>query len=77
MAVDRLTETITRNAAVLEGQPYIIGTDITVMKVLDLLADGIFPQEIVTQKYYPNLKLDQVYTCIAFASHALKAIKWT
>ena len=76
MAIDRLTETITRNPAVHEGQPYVIGADITVVQVLDLLADGVFPQEIVTKKYYPNLTLEQVYTCIAFASHALKAVKW-
>jgi uncharacterized protein (DUF433 family) len=77
MAVDRLTETITRNPSVLEGQPYVIGTEVTVVQVLDLLADGVFPQEIVTEKYLPNLTLEQVYTCVAFASHALKAIKWT
>lgn len=77
MAVDRLTETITRSAAVHEGQPYVMGTDVTVVQVLDLLADGVFPQEIVTEKYFPNLNLDQVHTCVAFASQALKTIKWT
>ncbi len=76
MAVDRLTETITRNPSVHEGQPYVISTDITVVQVLDLLADGVFPQEVVTAKYYPNLTLEQVYTCVAFASQALKTIKW-
>jgi uncharacterized protein (DUF433 family) len=77
MAVDRLTETITRNASVHDGQPTIIGTDIMVVQVLDLLANGVFPQEVVTQKYFPKLTLDQVYTCVAFASQALKTIKWT
>lgn len=76
MAVDRITETITRNAGVLNGQPYIVNTNVTVVEVLDLLAAGIFPQEIVTEKYYPQLTLDQVYTCLAFASQALKKIKW-
>jgi uncharacterized protein (DUF433 family) len=76
MAVDRLTETITRNPDLYEGQPYVVGTNVTVVQVLDLLAEGIFPQEIVTQKYFPQLTLEQVYTCIAFASHALKKVNW-
>jgi len=76
MAVDRMTETITRNPAVLGGQPYIVGTEITVTTVLDLLAEGVFPQEIVTEQYLPQLKLDQIYTCIAFASQTLRALKW-
>ena len=76
MAIDRITETITREPGVLEGQPFIVGTEITVVEVLDLLAEGVFPQEIVTEKYFPQLNLDQVHTCIAFASQALRSIKW-
>ena len=76
MAVDRITETIARSESVLGGQPYVVGTEIPVTAVLDLLAEGLFPQEIVTRKHLPQLNLDQVYTCIAFASQALKTIKW-
>jgi uncharacterized protein (DUF433 family) len=76
MAIDRITETIARNESVLGGQPHVVGTTIPVTAVLDLLAEGIFPQEIITKKHLPQLKLDQVYTCIAFASQALKTIKW-
>ena len=76
MAVDRMTEMITRKPGVLGGQPYVAGTEITVTAVLDLLAEGIFPQEIVTETYLPQLNLDQVYTCIAFASQTLRALKW-
>jgi len=76
MAIDRITETITRKPGVLEGQPFIVGTEITVVDVLDLLAEGVFPQEIVTEKYFPQLNLDQVYACIAYASQALRSIKW-
>jgi uncharacterized protein (DUF433 family) len=76
MAVDRITETIIRKSGVLEGQPFIVGTEITVVDMLDLLAEGVFPQEIVTEKYFPQVNLDQVYACIAFGSQTLRAIKW-
>lgn len=76
MAIDRITETITREKGRFDGQPYVKGTEVTVVAVLDLLAEGIFPQEIVTDKYHPELTLDQIYTCIAFASQALKKVNW-
>jgi uncharacterized protein (DUF433 family) len=76
MAVDRLSEIITRKPETHAGQPYVAGTDILVVEVLDLLAAGVFPQEIVTQKHFPQLNLEQVYNCIAFASQALKNINW-
>ena len=76
MAVDRITELITREPGVLGGQPHVVGTEITVTAVLDLLAEGVFPQEIVTEQHLPQLNLDQVYTCIAFASQTLRALKW-
>lgn len=76
MAVDRITETIVRKSGYLDGQPYVKNTEITVVQVLDRLAEGVFPQEIITEKYFPEMTLDQVYTCIAFASHALKKVNW-
>ena len=76
MAVDRMTETITRKPGVLGGQPHVAGTEITVTAVLDLLAEGVFPQEIPTEKHFPQIHLEQVYTCIAFASQTLRTLKW-
>ena len=36
-------------------QPHVAGTEITVTAVLDLLAEGVFPQEIPTEKHFPQI----------------------
>ena len=38
--------------------------------VLELLAQGISPKEIC-EKFYPDLTLEDVYACIAYANQLL------
>lgn len=48
------------------GKPCIRGLRITVYDVLDQLAQGIKPEEIVED--FPELKLDDIQACLAFAA---------
>ena len=50
---------------VCHGKPCIQGTRIMVSVVLDNLADGLSPEEIV--KEYPPLTLDDIRAAISYA----------
>jgi len=49
------------------GRPCIRGHRIWVTMVLDLLADGLTPQEIITA-HYPQITLPDIHACIAYGS---------
>jgi len=48
------------------GKPCIAGTRIKVQDVLELVQEGIPFSEIV-EKYYPDLRTDDVKTCVKYA----------
>ena len=48
------------------GKPCVAGTRIPVQNVLELLRDGCSFAEI-TEKYYPDLKADDIRACIQYA----------
>ena len=48
------------------GQPCIRGLRITVYDVLQYLAGGMTPEQIVTE--FPELTLDDIRACLAFAA---------
>lgn len=56
---------ITVNPKVHFGKPYIIGTRITVDNVLELIQEGI-PFNETIQNYYPDLKIEDIKTCIQY-----------
>jgi uncharacterized protein (DUF433 family) len=43
-----------------------------VWQILDLLATGIKPEEIVSENYFPQITLKDVYACIAYANQLVK-----
>ena len=51
---------------VCHGKPCVRGTRIMVSVILDNLADGLSPDEIVAE--YPPLTLDDVRAAIAYAA---------
>jgi uncharacterized protein (DUF433 family) len=59
-------ERITTNPAICHGKPCITGTRIMVSVILDNLADGLTPDEIVTD--YPPLTLIDIRVAIAYAA---------
>ena len=48
------------------GKPCIAGTRIKVQDVLELIQEGIPFSEIV-EKYYPDLRTDDVKACVKYA----------
>lgn len=57
---------------VMHGKPRIAGTRVTVVQVLDLLAAGKTPQEIISDDYYPDLTEVDIRACIAYASQMIR-----
>jgi uncharacterized protein (DUF433 family) len=62
-----LLQRITINPAQCGGKPCIRGMRIRVTDVLDLLAGGLTPEEIITDEL-PDLTLEDVRACLAYAS---------
>ena len=58
---------ISVSSDVCHGKPCIRGTRIMVSVVLDNLADGLSPEEIV--KDYPPLTLDDIRAAISYAAN--------
>ena len=53
------------------GKPVIEGTRIPVHLVLELLGDGVTPDEII-KNYYPHLTKEDILACIRFANSLVK-----
>lgn len=61
-----LMERITVNPDQCGGRPCVRGLRIRVIDVLDLLATGMSPQQVVEE--LPDLELEDVAACLRFAS---------
>ena len=64
-----LLERITLNPEVMAGKPVIRGTRLTVEYVLNLLAHGATPEEILEE--YQGLKPEDIQACFLFATKSL------
>jgi uncharacterized protein (DUF433 family) len=60
------TERITADPKVCHGKPCIKGTRIMVAVILDNLAEGMTPEEIITQ--YPPLTREDIRAAIGYAA---------
>ena len=56
---------------VMHGQPVVRGTRISVELVLDHLADGYLPEEIIAE--YPKLTRSDIRAAVEFAKQAVAA----
>lgn len=63
-----LRDRIVASADVLHGKPRVANTRIQVSQVLDLLAAGKSVGEILSDEYFPDLTVADIYACIAYAS---------
>jgi uncharacterized protein (DUF433 family) len=62
-------ERITVNPQQCGGRPCIRGMRIRVSDVLELLADGMSPEQILHE--HPDLELEDIQACLRFASQRL------
>ncbi len=60
-----LLERITINPNVCGGRPCVRGMRIRITDVLDLLTNGLTPEQIIEE--LPDLELDDVRACIAYS----------
>lgn len=72
MAEQTIFDRIVISRDVLHGKPRVVGTRVTVVQILDLLAAGKTPAEIVSDDYYPDLTEADVRACIAYASQVIR-----
>lgn len=63
-------EQISINPEICQGKPCILGTRIMVSVILDNLAEGMAPEEIVAE--YPPLTLIHVRAAIAYAAALMR-----
>ena len=64
--MNRWPERIESNPKICHGKPCVRGTRIMVSVILDNLADGLTPEDIVEE--YPPLTLEDVRAAIAYAA---------
>jgi uncharacterized protein (DUF433 family) len=55
------------------GRPCIRGIRITVTDVLELLSQGLTPDEVLRQM--PDLEPDDIRACLAFAAHYMDHLR--
>lgn len=63
---------ITIDPKIMVGKPIITGTRIPVDLILKLLAQGVTVDELISHKYYPHLKREDVYAAISYAGDRVK-----
>ena len=59
-------ERITIDPAIRSGKPTIRGTRITVSDILEYLASGMTPEEIIAD--FPDLTIEDIRAVLAFAA---------
>jgi uncharacterized protein (DUF433 family) len=64
-----IADRITVNPEQCGGRPCVRGMRIRVMDVLDLLAAGLSPQQVLEE--LPDLEPDDISACLRFASRRL------
>lgn len=64
-----LADRITVDPEQCGGRPCVRGMRIRVSDVLDLLANGLSPEQVVEE--LPDLELQDIRACLRFASRAL------
>ena len=62
---------ITLNPAVCHGRPTIRNMRFTVAQMLELLAGGMSPAEVLAD--YPFLEAEDIQACLAFAARMVQA----
>ena len=57
---------------IVGGKPRIAGTRIPVSIILDYLAQGVTAAELISDDFYPDLTLEDILACVAYASNLVQ-----
>ena len=74
MTHQELLERIVVDPSVAGGKPCIRGTRIYIAIILDGLAEGLTPDQIVD--HYPQLTLDDIHAALAYAAALAQEGTW-
>jgi uncharacterized protein (DUF433 family) len=74
MTHEELLERITIDPAVCGGKPCIRGTRIYIAIILDGLAEGLTPEQIID--HYPNLKIEDIRAALVYAAELTRENTW-
>ena len=74
MTREQLLERVTADPAVCGGKPCIRGTRIYIAILLDALAEGFTPEEIID--HYPSLTVDDIRAAVAYAADLARENVW-
>ncbi|OHB89264.1 MAG: antitoxin [Planctomycetes bacterium RIFCSPHIGHO2_02_FULL_50_42] len=66
-----MKERIEIDPNVCHGQPCIKGTRVMVYLILELLKEGLTPEDII-RDYYPNLAVEDIKACLDYAAFLIK-----
>ena len=71
---DELLNRVSIDPNVCGGKPCVRGTRIYIAIILDSLAEGLSPEQIMDQ--YPQLTLDDVHAALAYAAELSRENIW-
>jgi uncharacterized protein (DUF433 family) len=74
MTREQLLERVSVDPAVCAGKPCIRGTRIYIAILLDALAEGLSPEEIID--HYPSLSVDDIRAAVAYAADLARENVW-
>ncbi|OGI38634.1 MAG: hypothetical protein A2V91_04705 [Candidatus Muproteobacteria bacterium RBG_16_64_10] len=74
MTHEELLKRVTVDPAVCTGKPCIRGTRIYIAAILDALAEGLTPDQIID--HYPSLTPDDIKAAVAYAAELARENVW-
>lgn len=74
MTHEELLQRVMVDPAVCAGKPCIRGTRIYISIILDGLAEGLTPEEIID--HYPSLQIEDIRGAMAYASELARENVW-
>jgi uncharacterized protein (DUF433 family) len=74
MAKDALLDRVTADPRICGGNPCVRGTRIPIAVILDGLAEGLSPQQVI--EHYPQLTVDDIHAALAYAAELSREGIW-
>jgi uncharacterized protein (DUF433 family) len=74
VANNALLERISVDPAICAGKPCIKGTRIYIALVLDAVAEGLTPEQVID--HYSQLTLDDIHAALAYAAAPAQENTW-
>jgi uncharacterized protein (DUF433 family) len=74
MSYEEMLDRVSVDPNICGGKPCVRGTRIYIAIILDSLAEGLTPEQIIEQ--YPQLTLDDIHAALAYAAELSRENIW-